>query len=253
MLEAETLKDNIETQTIKLSPEEIAEMQKTFNEALSKIKDCFGILNMKTNSYKSAVDYRVHEKQKTVINFVSEYLQKTLEHVRQPKDVKKPKPFHLIVNGLGGSGKGFTIQIIEELMKNYCVAEQRTRNTPRFKTAMIKIAFTSKAACKIGGYTIHTALGLTFDKNNIDCKINDLNMNSMRNRMRGLILDIIDEVSLVSKELLETINIKLNKIFDTSDPNKFFGNCCVIKRLGHLITHPRPTLLQQLEGLAHNL
>jgi hypothetical protein len=72
----------------------------------------------------------------------------------------KPLPFHIIVNGLAGSGKSYAISIIEQMLTDFCISESAIRNRARRRKGLLKMAHTGKAALNILGWTIHTALGM---------------------------------------------------------------------------------------------
>ena len=101
--------------------------------------------------------------QRFLANFFRQYLYAVLrfEESRQhAKHASKPLPFHIVVNGLAGSGKSYVISIIEQMLTEFCVSESATRNRPRKRKGLLKMAHTGKAALNILGYTIHTALGM---------------------------------------------------------------------------------------------
>ena len=79
---------------------------------------------------------------------------------RRFKHASKPLPFHIVVNGLAGSGKSYVISIIEQMLADFCISESAVRNRPRRKKGLLKMAHTGKAALNILGWTIHTALGM---------------------------------------------------------------------------------------------
>ncbi|CAF4397463.1 unnamed protein product, partial [Adineta steineri] len=60
-------------------------------------------------------------------------------------------------------------------------------------------------------------------------KINSFKLYTLRNRLNGLLLIIIDEISLVSHGLFQKINKRLNEIFRTFDKSDtYFGGIPVI-------------------------
>ncbi len=69
-------------------------------------------------------------------------------------------PFHIVVNGLAGSGKSYVISIIEQMLTDFCISESAIRNRPRRRKGLLKMAHTGKAPLNILGWTIHTALGM---------------------------------------------------------------------------------------------
>jgi hypothetical protein len=101
--------------------------------------------------------------QRFLANFLKQYLVAIMryeERKLRAQDTSKPLPFHIIVNGLAGSGKSYAISIIEQMLTDFCISESAIRNRPRKRKGLLKMAHTGKAALNILGWTIHTALGM---------------------------------------------------------------------------------------------
>ncbi|MBK7042101.1 MAG: hypothetical protein IPH46_17035 [Bacteroidetes bacterium] len=104
-----------------------------------------------------------NEQQLFVINFFKEYLAALIRYEDgryRSEKISKPLPFHIVVNGLAGSGKSYLISIIELMLTDFCISESAIRNRPRRNKGLLKMAHTGKAALNIHGWTIHTALGM---------------------------------------------------------------------------------------------
>lgn len=104
-----------------------------------------------------------NEQQRFLADFLKAYLHSLLQYEQNRykiENVSKPLPFHLVVNGLAGSGKSYVISIIEQMLTEYCISESAFRNRPRRRKGLLKMAHTGKAALNISGWTIHTALGM---------------------------------------------------------------------------------------------
>jgi hypothetical protein len=99
-----------------------------------------------------------NSQQKYLLDFVQSYLDELLKFSRRPSEILQPKAFHIVVNGLAGSGKSYVIAIIEKMLSEYCVAESATVSRPRRNYGLLKMAHTGKAALNIHGSTIHSAL-----------------------------------------------------------------------------------------------
>ena len=95
---------------------------------------------------------------KCLLDFIQIYFDYLLKTSRRPDHTEKPKPFHIVVNGLAGSGKSYAISIIENIVQQYCITESATLSRPRKNFGLLKMAHTGKAALNIQGYTIHSAL-----------------------------------------------------------------------------------------------
>ena len=101
--------------------------------------------------------------QRFLVNFFKQYLAAVMRYDdsrRRFKHASKPLPFHIVVNGLAGSGKSYVISIIEQMLADFCISESAVRNRPRRRKGLLKMAHTGKAALNILGWTIHTALGM---------------------------------------------------------------------------------------------
>ena len=101
--------------------------------------------------------------QRFLAEFFNQYLHALLRYEEDRhrfKDISKPLPFHIFVNGLAGSGKSYAISIIEQMLADFCTIESAIRNRPRRRKGLLKMAHTGKAALNILGWTIHTALGM---------------------------------------------------------------------------------------------
>ncbi|CAF4385944.1 unnamed protein product, partial [Rotaria magnacalcarata] len=145
------------------------------------------------------------------------------------KNVSKPLPFHIIVNGLAGSGKSYVISIIEQMLTDFCISESAVRNRPHRRKGLLKMAHTGKAALNILGWTIHSALGMRPDNTSTPNAAPSFKIHSLRDRLGDLILIIIDEISLVSNSLFQKVNKRLNEIFETADKSDvYFGNISVL-------------------------
>ncbi|CAM2727444.1 unnamed protein product [Rotaria socialis] len=170
--------------------------------------------------------------QQFLANFFKQYLAALMiyeESQTRRKNVSKPLPFHIIVNGLAGSGKSYVISIIEQMLTDFCISESAVRNRPRRRKGLLKMAHTGKAALNILGWTIHSALGMRPDNTSTPNAAPSLKIHSLRDRLGDLILIIIDEISVVSHNLFQKINKRLNEIFETADKSDiYFGNISVL-------------------------
>ncbi|CAF4997261.1 unnamed protein product, partial [Rotaria sp. Silwood1] len=167
--------------------------------------------------------------QKYLLDFIQAYLDHSLKYSRRPSHVAKPKPFHIVVNGLAGSGKSYVISIIEKMLHEYCISESAGVSRPHKNFGLLKMAHTGKAALNIHGSTIHSALEICPDGSSSPNKLNSYKLHTLRNRLNGLIMIIIDEISLVSHALFQKINKRLNEIFRTSDKSDvYFGGIPII-------------------------
>jgi len=64
--------------------------------------------------------------QRFLANFLKQYLAAIMRYEQSKfrvQDTLKPLPFHIIVNGLAGSGKSYAISIIEQMLTDFCISE----------------------------------------------------------------------------------------------------------------------------------
>lgn len=98
-----------------------------------------------------------NDQQRFLANFLKQYLAAIMQYDQKKlrvHDIYKPLPFHIVVNGLAGSGKSYAITIIEQMLTDFCISESAIRNRPRRRRkGLLKMAHTGKAALNI-----HTAL-----------------------------------------------------------------------------------------------
>ncbi|CAF3924025.1 unnamed protein product [Rotaria sp. Silwood1] len=88
----------------------------TNEEALFKnINDNAPISSQPLNELRNTANHQ----QKYLVDFIQLYLDHLLKHSRRPIRVAKPKPFHIVVNGLDGSDKSYVISIIEKMLSEY--------------------------------------------------------------------------------------------------------------------------------------
>ena len=127
------------------------------------------------------------------------------------------EPLHIFLTGDAGCGKSF-------LMKIICQALTKTLsygNSSVDKTKVLLMAPTGAAAINIDGTTIHTALNMPvghFGKTLPP--LNDKMKSSLRSRLSDLKDIIIDEISMVSNDLLYYVHLRLSEIFGfvTNEP-----------------------------------
>jgi hypothetical protein len=136
------------------------------------------------------------------------------------------------LSGQGGTGKSWAVDAIRCLMKTLF----RRSGTPVHVAAP-----TGMAAVNIGGTTMHTLL--SFPVNDQKGKLRSHRLTPLtrtglrlfRERCGGMQLLIIDEVSMVSAQMLWWVHTRLGELFGCT--NVPFGGCSVIL-LGDLCQLP---------------
>ena len=125
-------------------------------------------------------------------------------------------PFQIFFTGPAGSDKTFVIKLIMEVYNRFS-------DTDGYCNAYIACASIGKAAVAIDGTTVHTALKIAI------AKLLPLSLEMLhlyRTLFRFVKVLIIDEISMISAELLDKIDLRLKQI--TGNHTMAFGNLDVI-------------------------
>jgi DNA replication protein DnaC len=143
---------------------------------------------------------------------------------------KRPEPVHLFISGPGGTAKSHLIKVLREYIMRV--------STPNRVSCMVT-APTGVAAFNIRGITIHKALCLPVEhgKYSSCTPLGSEKLASLRREWESVNTLIIDEISMVSYDMLKDINFRVNQIKGIDNTNIFFGNLNVIA-LGDLFQLP---------------
>lgn len=118
------------------------------------------------------------------------------------KDEPMKEPLLIYFTGPAGSGKTFVIKALMEIYNRFS-------DTDGIFNAYIACASTGKAASAIGGTTVHNALSISLSRL---LPLNIEKAQQYRALFQFIKVLIIDEVSMVSAELLEQIDARLKQI-----------------------------------------
>lgn len=126
---------------------------------------------------------------------------------------------NVLITGPAGSGKS---KVIEDFYKS-------TKKNIKYyqKGSIVKTSTTGSSALLIGGYTLHSYLGLGLGKSDVKTMVSNIRKNkTIRERWVNLKTLIIDEVSMLSAELFD----KLEEIAKIIRKNHFhvFGGIQVV-------------------------
>ncbi|KAK3921579.1 ATP-dependent DNA helicase pfh1 [Frankliniella fusca] len=122
-----------------------------------------------------------------------------------------------------GVGKSTLLKALTETATRFWT--HQIENSPD-DIHLILSAPTGKAAFNIQGQTIHSIFGLGFDlKKELTSKMTCDKRNTLMYKLKKLKLMVIDEISMVSHELMQVISLRLQEIFETSKP---FGGVSMI-------------------------
>ena len=128
-------------------------------------------------------------------------------------------PPRIIAHGGAGVGKSFVISVIAKYVEKILRSPGDSPNNPK----VILLAPTGMAASIISGTTIHTGLDLKFGRQYLPLK--DEVREKIRLQFEDLQLVIIDELSMVSSDMLYFIHKRLCEIFVSED---YFGGKAVL-------------------------
>ncbi|KAG0557291.1 hypothetical protein KC19_11G117400 [Ceratodon purpureus] len=165
-------------------------------------------VEMEDKDLQQEVETEVRDSQQPIISLTPEQ-QLVIDLVREGKNV--------FFTGSGGTGKTMVLQHILKLLSE------------RYDRAgdVVITAPTGIAAIPIGGTTIHraTGIGITRTKKDFDCM-----WTTAAKKWRSAKVWIIDEISMVSAELLDHLEQNLTKIrtYKPKDVPKPFGGLQVI-------------------------
>ena len=130
------------------------------------------------------------------------------------------EPLHIFLTGNAGCGKSFLMKVLyQSLTKTLSYG-----NISLDKPKVLLMVPTGVAAINIDGTTIHTALHIpvgSFGKNLPP--LSDKMKSSLINKLADLKVIIIDEISMVSNDLLFYVHLRLNEIFGFVKNEPFAG------------------------------
>ena len=135
-------------------------------------------------------------------------------------DCSTYKPLRLFVSGFGGSGKS---HLIRTLMGFQYIKSEKRKEPCHFLLG----APTGIASCNISGQTLHSIWSLPVEhghKSEYKTLSND-KLNSLRASYSHACGHIIDEVSMISNQMLMYINLRM---IEVTGKNQAFGNIPVI-------------------------
>ncbi|XP_055623676.1 uncharacterized protein LOC129767083 [Toxorhynchites rutilus septentrionalis] len=129
------------------------------------------------------------------------------------------KSLQIFFTGPAGCGKTFTLRILMETINRYCQTHISQKN------AYVACASTGKAAVAIGGTTVHSAFRITMSRRS-NSKLSFEMLQMYRNAFKDVKAVIIDEVSMIGADILNTIHARLQDI--TGNYEDPFGGINII-------------------------
>ena len=160
---------------------------------------------MSDNELNSKIQL-LNQKQRKLFNKVQSWAKKYVQN-KSRADPLEHEPLRIFLIGNAGCGKSFLMRVIYQCLTKTLSCGSTLVDKPK---ALI-MAPTGVAAVNIDGTTIHTAFNIPvghFGSNLPPLK--DKMKSSVRNRISELKTVIIDEISMVSNNLLFYVHLRLN-------------------------------------------
>lgn len=129
------------------------------------------------------------------------------------------KPIQIFFTGPAGCGKTFTLRILMETYNRFSQEHNSHNNS------YVACASTGKAAVAIGGTTVHSAFRITMSRRT-NTKLSFEALQLYRNAFANVKAVIIDEVSMIGADTLNTIHVRLQDI--TGNYEDPFGGINII-------------------------
>ena len=141
----------------------------------------------------------------------------------QFKTNEKPKLYHFLSGG-AGVGKSVLIRAIYQSLLRFYIS------IPGHKGDEINVlltAFTGKAAFNINDMTLHSTFVLPVNQCGAKLvRLDESVANTLRSKLSGLKIIIIDEISMVGATILKYLDERLRQIFQT--PYEMFGGVSIL-------------------------
>ncbi|XP_077490779.1 ATP-dependent DNA helicase PIF1-like [Amblyomma americanum] len=123
------------------------------------------------------------------------------------------KPLRIFFTGPAGCGKTFTLRLIMDVYNRYCKSKKIGYGDSEISgvNAYIACATTGKAAVALNGITVHSAFKICTTSGQ-DRGLSAADLNTFRFLFKGVRCVIIDEVSMLSSDLLRHVDRRLRQI-----------------------------------------
>ena len=161
----------------------------------------------------------LNEQQRVPFDRVVRYTRELHQYKMKRRD-EPPEAFQIFITGGAGTGKSHVIRSIKEHL------ERSVLGGPD-KHACMLMAPTGVAAFNIGGLTIHRAMQLQVEHGRVarQLPLSALALHDLSTLWNGVHTIIIDEVSMVSYQILKSIHSRLCEIYGNDE---IFGGLNVI-------------------------
>ena len=161
----------------------------------------------------------LNHKQRTIFNIVHNWAKQNVKS-RSALSRQNLEPFYIFLTWNAGCGKSFLMKVLyQSLTKTLSYG-----NVSVDKPKVLLMVPTVVAAVNINGTRIHTTLNIptgSFGKNLPP--LGDKMKSSLRNKLSDLKVIIVDEISVVSNDLLFYVHLRFSEIFGSVNNEPFAG------------------------------
>ena len=165
---------------------------------------------------------KLDRRQKEVLGLALHYARRIVTHpiFSQRQYLPMPTPPLVIVHGGAGSGKSYLISSIYAMMT---AALQKAGDDPDCPYVLLT-SFTGAASANINGQTLHSTFGFKFGTTYLSMP--EKQRDEKKVLFRNLRCLIIDEISMVSADMLYNVDLRLREI--TGRLDTLFGGVSVL-------------------------
>ena len=156
----------------------------------------------------------LNEQQQNLFYFIRDWILKKKNNLHTDS-------FHIYLEGGAGTGKSHLIKCIYHEVKSILPVYSDNPESP----VVLLLAPTGTAAFGINGQTIHSAFSINKATSNV---LSEDKANTLRAKYQDLHLLIIDEISMVSPSLLNTVHCRLQQMKQLKSSNAYFGNVSIL-------------------------
>ena len=168
--------------------------------------------------------WSLNQKQREVFDIVHDWAKRSVKNLSS-KSTCVIEPLHIFVTGNAGCGKSFLTKVLyQSLTKTFSC-----RNPELDKPKVLLLAPTEVASVNIDRSTIHTGLGIPIGNfGNKLPRLSDKMKSNLRNKLPQVKVLILDEISMVSNDLLLHVHLRLVEIFCCRTDIPFAGITIIV-------------------------
>lgn len=134
----------------------------------------------------------------------------------------RTEPLYVFLTGGAGVGKSLVLRTLHHALTR-TLGKEPGDNPDSLRVLLT--APTGKAAFNINGTTLHTAFQIPINQGFQYKNLTADRLNTLRARLRDLVVVFIDEISMVGNGLFNFVNLRLQEIMGVSEP---FGGVSIV-------------------------